>query len=354
MTQATFADVAAVQRIALVPSILEAVAQLTGLRFTCIARVTPETWTACAVRDQLGLGLLPYDTLDVATTFCGQVMATGKGIVVDAASNDRAWQGRSALSFYELESCISVPIRGYEGKCFGTLCGFDSQPSALSGTAALASMTLFSELISRQLESERDGADAQAALLLKLRHESNLSQVFAQVVDELRGAYPEREILLQSSDDGTVFCDAGRLAQLCSNLLKNAIVFGDAASPVGISVCIDDHHVELAVTNHGPQLSDDTMARMFQPFWRARTNPSHEGLGLGLYVVSEIARAHGGAVTVTSSALLTTFLFKLDDGRSMIADLAAQTVAALPREPVVPRGAFCSFPHARRLPRRMA
>jgi len=320
MILATTEDVAAVQRIALVPSILEAVAQLTGQRFTCIARVTPDTWTACAVRDQMGLGLLPYDTLDVATTFCGEVMATGVGIVVDAASDHKHWQGRSALSFHDLESVISVPIRGSEGNCFGTLCGFDSEPAALSGTAALASMTLFSELISQQLQDERDGGDKQASLLLQLRHESTLAQQFSRVVDELRSAYPERDILLQSCGGGTVFCDAARLAQLCFNVLKNAIDFGDAASPAGVSVRINDNQVELAVTNHGPQLSADTMARMFKPFWRAPDTTAHEGLGLGLFVASEIARAHGGALTVTSSALLTTLLFTLNGGRSLDPD----------------------------------
>lgn len=340
MTQATIEDVAAVQRIALVPSILEAVSQLTGLRFTCIARVTPETWTACAVRDQLGLGLLPYDTLDVATTFCGEVMATGKGIVVDDASNHKAWQGRSALSFYDLESAISVPIRGAEGRYFGTLCGFDSQPAALSGTAALASMTLFSELISQQLRDERDGDDNHAALQLQLRHESALEDVFAQVVKELRGAYPERELLHQSTGGGTVFCDAGRLAQLCFHLLKNAIVFGDAAAPVGLSVRIDNSQVELAVTNHGPALSADTMARLFKPFWRARTGTLDEGLGLGLFVAGEIARAHGGAVTVTSSGLLTTFMFSLNGGRSL--------------HPEPDQKSTFPFPQARPRPDRMA
>lgn len=320
MIQATTEDVVAVQRIALVPSILEAVAQLTGLRFTCIARVTPDTWTACAVRDQLGLGLLPYDTLDVATTFCGEVMATGVGIAVDAASGHKHWQGRSALSFYDLESFICVPIRGSAGNCFGTLCGFDSEPAALTGTAALASMTLFSELISQQLQDELDGEDVPASLQLKLRHDTTLAQVFSQVVDELRGAYPEREIVLQSSGDGAVFCDAGRLAQLCFHLLKNAIVFGDPAAPAGISVRINDNQLALAVTNHGPQLSADTMARMFNPFWRAPAATPHEGMGLGLFIASEIARAHGGAITASSSALLTTLLFTLNGGRSLDPD----------------------------------
>jgi hypothetical protein len=338
MIQATTQDVASVQRIALVPSILEAVAQLTGLRFTCIARVTPDTWTACAVRDQLGLGLLPYDTLDVATTFCGEVMATGVGIAVDAASDHKHWQSRSALSFHDLESFISVPIRGSGGTRFGTLCGFDSEPAALSGTAALASMSLFSELISQQLQDERAAEDMQESLRLKLRHETTLPQVFSQVVDGLRGAYPQRDIVLQLSGSAPVFCDAGRLAQLCFNLVKNALVFGDAAAPVAVSVRINDNQVQLAVTNHGPQLSADTMARVFKPFWRAPAAMPHEGLGLGLFVASEIARAHGGAVSVTSSAPLTTFMFTLNGGRSL--DLDTDTAASAPlfNARLAPRG----------------
>jgi signal transduction histidine kinase len=66
------------------------------------------------------------------------------------------------------------------------------------------------------------------------------------------------------------------------------------------------------VTNHGPEMSDDTIGHLFKPYWRAAAKSPHQGLGLGLFIVGEIARSHGGAMTVTSTDELTTFMFKLD------------------------------------------
>lgn len=387
MIQSSMHDVDAVQRIASIPSILQTVSQITGLRFACIARVTPDSWTACAVLDQMGLGLQPHDTLDVNTTLCGQVQSTGKAIVIDAASGDICC---ADPTLYGFASYISVPILRQNGEYFGTLCGIDPLPKHLSGTAALASMTLFAELISQQLscqqvlEEARDALlDAQATAELReqfiavlghdlrnplgtiitgaelmllsmgdekrltilakliqgsgkrmaalvddvvdltrgkmgggisinMVHDTRLCDALTQVVGELRSTYPARDILLDVAATGSVLCDAGRLAQLCSNLLKNALVYGDQARPVGVTVRIADGALELAVTNHGPEISDDTIDHLFKPYWRAATKSPHEGLGLGLFIVGEIARSHGGAMTVTSSDELTTFLFKLD------------------------------------------
>ena len=59
-----------IQAIGAVPKILETVAAMTGLRFVCIAHVTQDSWTACAVLDKLEFGLKPGDPLDVTTTLC--------------------------------------------------------------------------------------------------------------------------------------------------------------------------------------------------------------------------------------------------------------------------------------------
>ncbi|MBC7454212.1 MAG: sensor histidine kinase, partial [Massilia sp.] len=48
-----------------------------------------------------------------------------------------------------------------------------------------------------------------------------------------------------------------------------------------------------------------------EPYWRAKGRSAHQGLGLGLFIVGEIASRHGGVVSVVSSPELTTFLFKL-------------------------------------------
>jgi hypothetical protein len=65
MSTEKMADIKAIQSISAVPTILRVVAETTGLRFVCVARVTPSSWTTCAVLDQIGFGLKPGDELQV-------------------------------------------------------------------------------------------------------------------------------------------------------------------------------------------------------------------------------------------------------------------------------------------------
>ena len=67
---------------------------------------------------------------------------------------------------------------------------------------------------------------------------------------------------------------------------------------------------ELSVANAGEPIAPDAMERLFQPFYRARQR-RQQGLGLGLYIASEIARAHGGTLDVSSSAGETRFTFRM-------------------------------------------
>lgn len=67
---------------------------------------------------------------------------------------------------------------------------------------------------------------------------------------------------------------------------------------------------ELSVANSGAPIPQDALKRLFQPFYRVAENPG-QGLGLGLYIASEIARAHGGRIDVTSSPAETRFTFRM-------------------------------------------
>lgn len=84
-------DVCAVQRIEVVPKLLEILCTVTGMRFAAVARVTDSTWTACAVKDDINFGVLPGGQLDVNTTLCIEVRSGGEPIVIDHASKDPAF-----------------------------------------------------------------------------------------------------------------------------------------------------------------------------------------------------------------------------------------------------------------------
>lgn len=104
------ADVAAIQAIGAVPTILEAVAAITGLRFICVGRVTSDSWTTCAVLDHLNFGLHPGDGLDIKTTFCEQVRDTRKPVIIDEVSTDPVYRDHRIPKIYGFQSYISVPI----------------------------------------------------------------------------------------------------------------------------------------------------------------------------------------------------------------------------------------------------
>ena len=109
--------------------------------------------------------------------------------------------------------------------------------------------------------------------------------------------------------DAPADCDPARIAQLLSNLLANALVHG--TGPVRVRAVSNDGALELAVANGGAPIAPEIMARIFEPFYRAAADGKRQGLGIGLYIASEIARAHGGTLSVASDAAETRFVLKV-------------------------------------------
>ncbi|GJD56333.1 GAF domain-containing sensor histidine kinase [Methylobacterium dankookense] len=126
-----------------------------------------------------------------------------------------------------------------------------------------------------------------------------LAPMLRQVVDELATGHPDRRIEVELDGIGDCRCDPARIGQLLSNLVANALTHGASDAPVTVRGVMIDGIVELSVGNAGRPISPEAMANLFQPFVRASSRPSQQGLGLGLYIASEIARAHGGTLTAT-------------------------------------------------------
>ncbi|NYE63661.1 hypothetical protein FHW58_004892 [Duganella sp. 1224] len=388
MKQSLDADIATIAKISAVPTILEAVAELTGLGFVCIARVTPTSWHSCAVLDKLGFNLVPGSALDISTTLCQEVQHTRCAVIIDAVSESEQYRDHHTPRIYGFESYFSIPLYRPSGEYFGSLCGLDKHRAELNKTATRNTLMLFADLISRQLQSEVVLDEAQAALsdemrtaklreqfiamlghdirtplstimngteilrhrapaslmplldtmhrsshriaamiddvtdftrgrmgggiALNLQHESNLEWSLQQAIDELRNVFPQREIVAELPAAIALRCDAPRLVQLLSNLLKNAIIHGSPSTPVRVGARLADGMFELSVTNSGPAIPAETQAQLFKPFWRSdsATGGQGLGLGLGLFIASEIAVSHGGVLEVTSSDAATTFTYR--------------------------------------------
>ena len=133
----------------------------------------------------------------------------------------------------------------------------------------------------------------------------------AQIAAELAVAHPDRVIDLDCRVAAPLRCDAQRIGQLTSNLLGNALTHGASDEPILI-VCVDDaDEFRLSVFNNGPEIPPGVLARLFQPFKQGGNDTTAGGLGLGLYIASTIASAHGGRIEVASAPQGTSFTFRM-------------------------------------------
>jgi PAS domain S-box-containing protein len=143
--------------------------------------------------------------------------------------------------------------------------------------------------------------------------EIDLGELARGVVAELQAAHRGRQIEPSASGNLRGQWDPGRMAQLLSNLVANALSHGARESPVRVALAAEDDVVLLRVTNRGPTIPPELVDRLFEPFQQGAESGGQRqrGLGLGLFIVREIVRAHGGTIDVRSSDDLTTFAVTL-------------------------------------------
>jgi signal transduction histidine kinase len=170
------------------------------------------------------------------------------------------------------------------------------------------SVARMSALIDNALDFARGRLGSGIALK---RSAQSLEPILDQVIAELRAVSPESKIETTFNLTQPVDCDGGRIAQLFSNLLGNSVTHGTATKPIRVHATTQDGKFELSVANSGEPIPSAAMVRLFQPFYRVSAQDSRQGLGLGLYIVSEIARAHDGTIDVTSSPEETRFTFRM-------------------------------------------
>jgi signal transduction histidine kinase len=139
---------------------------------------------------------------------------------------------------------------------------------------------------------------------------STLGQALEGVTAELREAHPGRRIVSDIAVDGLLRCDPERIQQLLSNLLANALSHGTPDTPVRVRGRLAGDEVLIEVHNEGEPIPVDRLGKVFEPFWRRTA--AREGLGLGLYICSQIAKSHGGRLAVRSTSQEgTTFSARL-------------------------------------------
>ncbi len=370
--------IAAVQRIDAVPTLLQVLCETSGMGFAAVARVTEDSWTACAVHDSIDFGMKSGHQLDVNTTLCIEAKTRLDAIVIDHASVDPIYSTHETPKLYGFESYVSVPIVLPSGKYFGNLCAVDRQPAPVSQPKIVLMFKRFAHLIALQLESDAVRERANAALLderaaselreqfiailghdlrnplqaffagcdllakrlsepttvtLVARMKANAQRMSAliddvldfargrlgsglgvhiesvddvgtaleDVVRELQVSRPDRLIITDIHVEQPVRCDIRRIQQVASNLIGNALTHGDEAAPVTFGARVEADDLVIEVVNEGEPIPAESLGKIFSPFWRRTTSASRDGLGLGLYICSQVIDAHGGRLTVTST-----------------------------------------------------
>jgi PAS domain S-box-containing protein len=167
---------------------------------------------------------------------------------------------------------------------------------------------------------------------------ADLRAICRQIVDEAEAKARDRRIVLECEVDGGGEWDEHRIVQALSNLASNAVQHGTPGTPVHIRVTGNEQRVLVEVCNQGT-IPSDVLPRLFEPF---RSGGHYVrrggGLGLGLFIASAIARAHGGDLGVESAAGATTFRLALPRYASVLPaieriDAREETAAAARHEP---------------------
>lgn len=179
----------------------------------------------------------------------------------------------------------------------------------------LKRILLAAERATRMIRDLLDFTRARHAGGISLeRRASDLHVLVGTVVEEVRVVYPDRSIVVEQSGRGEGTWDPDRIEQVISNLLVNALHYGEPGSPVRVTTRGEADAVLLEVHNRGPLIAPDVLSRIFEPLERGSLLSDQTGrsIGLGLYIVRHLVDVHGGTVTVRSTASEgTTFTVRL-------------------------------------------
>jgi signal transduction histidine kinase len=184
------------------------------------------------------------------------------------------------------------------------------------------SISRMSQLIDNVLDFAK-GRLGGGLTLQRLPNEP-LEGVLDQVAAELRSIHRDWDIQTRFNIRQPVDCDSQRIGQLFSNLLGNAVTHGSPDQSIVARAGIENGIFELSVANGGDPIPLATRAKLFQPFYRGAVQKSLQGLGLGLFIASEIARAHGGTIDVASDENETRFSFRMPIVKSGLAESGSE------------------------------
>lgn len=182
-------------------------------------------------------------------------------------------------------------------------------------TRSLAAVRRANSLVDDLLDATR----ARLGGLLPIeRTPVDLVRLADQATEDHRTRSKGRTIVLDAPTSLPASCDGKRISQVLGNLLGNAVQHSLPGSTVRVVLRPSaDRTNEISVHNIGPAIPASLINKIFEPLERAETASTNHSIGLGLYIVHEIVKAHGGTITVESTAEAgTTFRVRLPIDRA--------------------------------------
>jgi signal transduction histidine kinase len=241
-------DVLAVGLIDAVPTLLQVLCETTGMGFAAVARVSACNWTACAVRDQINLGLKPGSQLELSTTLCCESREARQAIVIDHVAEDPRYRDHHTPKIYGFQSYISVPIILASGDYFGNLCAIDPKPLLVSDPKIVSMFTRFAQLIANQIELKRVQESSHAELLneralgeMRELFVAILSHDLREPLQSVNAAAEKLEAISQAANAhlGLVAQIKGETRRMAF-LIDEALDFSQARFGKGLSVKIEE------------------------------------------------------------------------------------------------------------------
>jgi phosphoserine phosphatase RsbU/P len=142
----------------------------------------------------------------------------------------------------------------------------------------------------------------------------DLQQAIADGVLELAVAFPESSLRHERTGEGQIDADPDRIVQAVGNLVANAVNHGAKGEPITVRSEVGATGFRVTVHNRGKAIPPELLPQLFEPMVRGAAPGASQGVGLGLFIVREIARGHGGVVRVSSDASGTAFTIELPSG----------------------------------------
>ncbi|MBP4000855.1 GAF domain-containing sensor histidine kinase [Pseudomonas koreensis] len=166
-------------------------------------------------------------------------------------------------------------------------------------SAIRTSSTRMGNLIENVLDFARGRMGS--GIPIKRQLVDDLGNTLRLTLNEVQISHPRATFIELVDIPAGVYCDPLRISQLLSNLLGNAVTHGSLASPITVKADTEVDEIVISVTNQGPPIPPHLSPLLFEPFTRSEAGQRGEGLGLGLYIASQITTAHGGNLSVVST-----------------------------------------------------